>query len=315
MAMAKAATTMDPPERKAHSRVKLLPEDWRFQVAKLEGEWWINKVCTYGMASAQLYWGRTAALILRLLYNIFPQVDWGFVFVDDFCWLLRAEDADHVATAMLATLMALGVPLSWKKTHLAEVDTWLGFVIHPNIPQVQMIATKHTLVLEVLELLIQNTAMTTKSIESLGRLQWAIAVCPLTKSLLQPSWAWKMGLLALLMKELFNIPYQQLSPYLPKSQWWGCSDASAAATGEAYMGGWLSDSQSPAKTPYWRSPLLERQYPQTRPHTGQTPEAHTRVSKALPAPVEHQGRHRQVTHRPTLRIHTTGTTSYRCRWP
>ena len=42
---------------------------------------------------------------------------------------------------------------------------------------------------------------------------------------------------------------------------------------------------------------------------------HTRVSKALPAPVEHQGRHRQVTHRPTLRIHTTGTTSYRCRWP
>ena len=46
-------------------------------------------------------------------------------------------------------------------------------------------------------------------------------------------------------------------------------------------------------------PLLERQYPQTRPHTDQTPEAHTRVSKALPAPVEHQGRHRQVTHRPT----------------
>ena len=182
--------------------------------------------------------------------------------------------------------MALGVPLSWKKTHLAEVNTWLGFVIHPNIPQVQMIATKHTLVLEVLELLIQNTAMTTKSIESLGRLQWAIAVCPLTKGLLQPSWAWKMGLLALLMKELFTIPYQQLSPYLPKSQWWGCSDASAAATGEAYMGGWLSDSQSPAKSPYWRSPLLERQYPQTRPHTDQTPEAHTRVSKALPAPVE-----------------------------
>ena len=68
-----------------------------------------------------------------------------------------------------------------------------------------------------------------------------------------------------------------------------------------------------------QDPILEvptlGQYPQTRPHTGQTPEAHTRVSKALPAPVEHQGRHRQVTHRPTLRIHTTGTTSYRCRWP
>lgn len=75
--------------------------------------------------------GRTAALILRILYYLFPQVDWGFVFVDDFCWLLRAEEADHMATSILATLVAL-VPLSWKKTHLAEVNTWLGFVIHPN---------------------------------------------------------------------------------------------------------------------------------------------------------------------------------------
>ena len=36
------------------------------------------------MASAQLYWGRMA-LFLRLLYYIFVEVDWGFVFVDDFC--------------------------------------------------------------------------------------------------------------------------------------------------------------------------------------------------------------------------------------
>jgi hypothetical protein len=123
-----------------------------------------------------------------------------------------------------------------------------------------MIATKHILVLEVLELLIQNTVMTAKAIEkALGRLQWATAVCPMTKSLLQPFWAWKMAvtssgrppktvrLLALLLKELFTIPYRQLSPYLPKSSWWGCSDASADSTGEAYIGGWLSDAQSPAR--------------------------------------------------------------------
>ena len=123
-----------------------------------------------------------------------------------------------------------------------------------------MISTKHILALEVLELLIQNTVMTTKAIEkALGRLQWATAVCPMTKSLLQPFWAWKMAvtssgrppktvrLLALLLKELFTIPYRQLSPYLPKSSWWGCSDVSADSTGEAYIGGWLSDAQSPAR--------------------------------------------------------------------
>ena len=204
--------------------------------------------------------GQNSSSYLETAVQPFPQVDWGFVFVDDFCWFLRAENADHQATAILATLVALGVPLSWKKTHLAEVNTWLGFVIHPNIPQVQMISTKHILVLEVLELLIQNTVMTIKAIEkALGRLQ-----CPLIKSLLQSFWAWKMAvtssgrppktvrLLALLQKELFIIPYRQLSPYLPKSSWWGCSEASADFTGDAYIGGWLSDAQSPARdSVYW----------------------------------------------------------------
>ena len=49
---------------KAHRRIKVLPKDWRYQVAQIKGSWWINRVGTYGMASAQLYWGRMAALLL-----------------------------------------------------------------------------------------------------------------------------------------------------------------------------------------------------------------------------------------------------------
>ena len=113
----------------------------------------MNKVGTYGMASAKSYWGRLAALLLRVLYALFPQVDWNFVFVDDFLWLLRSEGAVNLAVALLATLLALGTPLSWKKTHLAEVNTWLGFVVHPNIPQVLMAANKHILVMEVLQIM------------------------------------------------------------------------------------------------------------------------------------------------------------------
>ena len=50
-------------------------------------------------------------------------------------------------------------PLSWKKTHLAEVNTWLGFVVHPNIPQVLMAANKHILVMEVLQIMVEGQAM------------------------------------------------------------------------------------------------------------------------------------------------------------
>ena len=134
-----------------------------------------------------------AALLLRVLYALFPQVDWNFVFVDDFLWLLRSEGTVNLAVALLAALLALGTLLSWKKTHLAEVNTWLGFVAHPNIPQVLMAANKHILVMEVLQTMVEGQAMHSKDIEkALGRIQWATAACPLAKSL-QPLWAWKMA--------------------------------------------------------------------------------------------------------------------------
>ena len=212
---------------------------------------------TYGMASAQLYWGRMAATISF-------QIDWGFVFVDDFCWLLRLPTGPQFTAALLGTLVALGTPLSWKKTHLAEINTWLRFMIHPALPRVQMAAPKHIKVMELLEELANGAPMSAKAIEkAMGRIQWATACCPLTKSMLQPTlqplWAWKMAvrtmghppkvvcMLAYLLKELFAHPFEQYSPFLPKSPWWGCSDASASRTGEAYVGGWCTDSPNPTK--------------------------------------------------------------------
>ena len=127
---------------KAHRRTKVQPNEWRYQVAQLDGEWWINKVGTYGMASAQLYWGRMAALLLRLCYLMFPHVDWGFVFVDDFCWLLRTDTATEDTAKLLLFLAALGCPLSWHKTVLSEVNTWLGFRVNPCGPIVDFPRTR-----------------------------------------------------------------------------------------------------------------------------------------------------------------------------
>ena len=41
-------------------------------------------------------------------------------------------------------------------------------------------------------------------------------------------------LLALLLRRLFQVPYKQLSPFLPLSSWWGCSDASASKDGDSF---------------------------------------------------------------------------------
>ena len=65
---------------KAHRRIKILRSGWKYQVAQIDQQWWVNKVGTYGVASAQLYWGRMAALLLRILYALFPEHlhCWGF---------------------------------------------------------------------------------------------------------------------------------------------------------------------------------------------------------------------------------------------
>ena len=59
-------------------------------------------------------------------------------------------------------------------------------------------------------------------------------------------------ILAVLLQEMLTMPFVQESPYLPKSEWWGCSDASASDHGDAYIGGWISIKKNPMKSEvYW----------------------------------------------------------------
>ena len=55
---------------KAHRRIKVKRKDWKYQDAKLDGKYWVNKVGTYGVSSPRLCWGRMAALLLRILYAL-----------------------------------------------------------------------------------------------------------------------------------------------------------------------------------------------------------------------------------------------------
>ena len=245
---------------KAHRRIKILPAEWKYQVARLGDEWWINKVGTYGMASAQIYWGRMAALLLRLVYHIFPLADWGFVFVDDFCWLLRKTLAEPLTTAILLLLVAVGCPLSWKKTAIGSSNTWLGFLVTPSQQLVRMAPTKHDLVMSVLSRMMANEEFTRPELDSaLGRLQWATTCCPLTKPFLQAFWQWRIAVkssgrpskllrgFAKLLYNLFDKDFRHPSSFAPQSSWWGASDASASDDGSAFVGGWLSDLPTPSK--------------------------------------------------------------------
>ena len=259
---------------KAHRRIKILKSGWKYQVAQIDQQWWINKVGTYGVASAQLYWGRMAALLLRILYSLFPEVDWGFVFVDDFCWILRASNASWLTPALLGVLLALGTPLSWKKTVLFEINAWLGFVINPSGPFVQMAKDKHVAVLALLKELEEGKVFSFKAIEkALGKIQWATATCPMAKPFLQPFWAWKSAVktagvpgklvrcLAVLLSQLFSKQFPQMSPFSPWSSWTGASDASAEKAGDSWIGGWLTVRNPQDKVLWFQYKVGQKHHP------------------------------------------------------
>ena len=170
--------------------------------------------------------------------------------------------ADWDATAILATLLALGVPLSWKKTALSPINTWLGFVVDPITPCVLLAPVKHVIILATLKRLAQGDIFTSKEVEqALGRIQWATSACPLTKPFLQPFWSWKKACttsgrppklvraLAILLGKLFNQRFPLASPFAPTLPWTGASDAGAGKQADhAWVGGWCSDVSNPDKS-------------------------------------------------------------------
>ena len=58
-------------------------------------------------------WGSDgcAAASTPLLNSLSLSIDWQFVFVDDFLWLLRVRKSGVLGTAILLTLLAFGTPL------------------------------------------------------------------------------------------------------------------------------------------------------------------------------------------------------------
>ena len=150
------------------------------------------------------------------------------------------------------------------RTAIGLSNTWLGFIMTPDLQLVRMAPTKHELVIAVLDKMMDNQTFTKQELDSaLGRLQWATNCCPLTKPFLQAFWQWKSAVkssgkpnkllrgFAHLLHCLFEKDYHHPTPYAPQSSWWGASDASASDSGEAYVGGWISNHPNPEKHQVW----------------------------------------------------------------
>jgi hypothetical protein len=167
---------------KAHRRIKVRKRDWKYQAASIKNQIWLNLVGTYGIASAQYYWGRLAALIVRLTYELSADFLWVMVYVDDFMLVLPEDTEEDLIVVFLLFLLMIGCPISWKKNRRGVENTWLGFAVNSHSGLAWLPDIKKDSVTEILTALEAGETFKAKKIlEALGLLQWA-ATAPLDKT-------------------------------------------------------------------------------------------------------------------------------------
>ena len=119
---------------KAHRRIPVRQEDWGFQACRLvPGKVWVNKVGTYGVASAAYWWSRFAAAgIVRLAYYLVGHdslLDI-LIYVDDIILVAGCKrDMERIGVLLIA-FAALRIPFGWKKFRGGAEVQWVGYTVN-----------------------------------------------------------------------------------------------------------------------------------------------------------------------------------------
>eukprot|EP00434_Breviolum_minutum_P032699 symbB.v1.2.028918.t1/scaffold3103.1/size63517/1 len=103
----------------AHRRVKIRREDWRLLACRSDASSkviWVNKVGTFGISSAPLWWTRLFSLVGRLVMRVLGQENlFQIVYVDDLHGAFLGDRKFLNLWVTIALYEALGTPFAYKK--------------------------------------------------------------------------------------------------------------------------------------------------------------------------------------------------------
>ena len=123
----------------AHRMVAVHPSDWGLQactLADLRGkepgddvEVFVNTVGAFGFSTAGHWWGRLAAMLIRLAHYALGRELAGriLIFADDGLALFPASTFRRSATALISLFAVLGFDLSWPKVRGGTDFQWIGY--------------------------------------------------------------------------------------------------------------------------------------------------------------------------------------------
>ena len=119
---------------RAHRLVLIRPQDWGWQACAThleKGEVWVNRVGTFGIASAAFHWARLLSGILRFVYYMWEtRAVSQMVFVDDMEWIADGPCGMRCILVGILFMVAVGVPFAWHKFKGGIEHDWIGFRIN-----------------------------------------------------------------------------------------------------------------------------------------------------------------------------------------
>eukprot|EP00438_Fugacium_kawagutii_P018198 Skav226142 [mRNA] locus=scaffold1047:606146:609121:- [translate_table: standard] len=181
---------------KAHRRVRVRREDWGVQAArtsKRSDTIWLNKVGTFGVASAAFWWARLMGLIGRLTLGVSLR-DWLFIltFVDDLHIAVGGPHRWLTFWRVLACLEMVGVPFSYHKfTGGFQLD-YVGFWMDYCRFEIGMSDKRTSWLVKFVDELESNGWLVSvrRFQEFHGRLGFASQILPWIRPLLAPGYSW-----------------------------------------------------------------------------------------------------------------------------
>ena len=184
----------------AHRRVKIRRQDWRLLACRSDSSSkviWVNKVGTFGISSAPIWWSRLFSLVGRLVMRVLGQEKlFQTVYVDDLHSAFFGNRKFLNVWILVALYEALGTPFSYRKFSGGIVAQFVGYNIDYRLVSLGVTERRGAWLLEFLANLRNDryTVHMRRFAEFLGRLGFVSRVLCWMKPHLAPLYTWSAAL-------------------------------------------------------------------------------------------------------------------------
>ena len=175
---------------KAHRRIKIRPEDQGLLCFHHRDKLYQCLTLNFGARASSYYWSRTAGLLCRLLRRLLFVNHALMIYVDDLLCLLRKCASPLLSAFIAILLLALQVPMSWRKASLSSQPVWIGWRIDLLTGTVQMESAKQQRLLSLLQQVLDARHVSRHDVEKLtGKLLWLSGLLSFLRPTLAPLYA------------------------------------------------------------------------------------------------------------------------------